>query len=112
MTDIAVYRPSTSTWYVKDQFKVTFGEPGDEPIPLDIDGDGRSEIVVYRRSQRVWLIFNPQTGFSDQISYGQSGDVPVGMAPFRRLKEIEEEELEEEQSSSPCKSWFCRGYGG
>ena len=55
------------------------------PIPLDTDGDGRAEIVVYRPSNATWLLFNPSTGASDQIRYGERGDVPVGIAPFRAL---------------------------
>ena len=83
--DLAVYRPSTSMWYVRDQFRVTFGQPGDEPVPLDTDGDGRAEVVVYRPSDGTWLLFNPSTGASDQIRYGERGDLPVGVAPFRVL---------------------------
>jgi len=32
-TDIAIFRPSTGMWYVKDQFGVQYGAPGDIPIP-------------------------------------------------------------------------------
>ena len=83
--DLAVYRPSTSTWYVRDQFRVTFGEPGDEPVAMDTDGDGRAEIVVHRPSDGAWFLFDPKTGASSQIRYGEPGDVPIGVAPFRVL---------------------------
>ena len=77
-TDVAVFRPSTSTWYVWNQFQVTFGQEGDIPVPLDTDGDGLAEVVVYRPSSATWLLFDPSSGASDQIPYGQSGDLPVG----------------------------------
>ena len=76
--DIAVYRPSTSTWYVRDQFKVTFGLPGDIPVPLDTDGDGRAEIVLYRPHDGSWSLFNPRTGSTTLVVYGQADDVPIG----------------------------------
>ncbi len=80
--DLAVYRPSTSTWYVGGQFKVTFGQPGDCPVPLDVDGDGRTEIVVHRASEGTWYLLNPETGSTEQVRYGEVGDIPVGMSPF------------------------------
>ena len=83
--DLAVYRPSTSVWYVRDQFRVQFGEPGDEPVPMDTDGDGRAEVVVHRPSNGTWFLFDPGTGASIQVRYGERGDVPIGVAPFRVL---------------------------
>ena len=31
-TDVAVYRPSTGTWHVRNQFSLRFGNAGDEPL--------------------------------------------------------------------------------
>ena len=78
--DIAVYRPSTSTWYVRNQFKVTLGLSGDIPVPLDTDGDGRAEIVLYRPIDGSWSLFNPRTGATTRVVYGQTDDVPIGGA--------------------------------
>ena len=53
-TDYAVFRPSTGTWYhppVLDRHAahVGWGVPGDRPMPADYDGDGRTDIAVWRR---------------------------------------------------------------
>ena len=46
VTHVAVYRPSTQTWYVRNQLALRFGDAGDLPIPGDYDGDGRMDIAV------------------------------------------------------------------
>ena len=51
-TDVAVYRPSTGTWYVRNQMTVQFGQPGDRPVPGDYNGDGTADLAVYRLSDR------------------------------------------------------------
>ena len=49
-TDVAVFRPSTAQWFVRNQFTVVFGDPGDIPVPADYNGDGTTDVAVYRRS--------------------------------------------------------------
>ena len=46
--DIAVFRPSTATWFVQGQFTVAFGQSGDVPVPGDYNGDGVTDPAVYR----------------------------------------------------------------
>ena len=79
--DIAVYRPSTSTWYIRGQYRTTFGQLGDVPITLDTDGDGRVELVLYRPSEGAWLVFNPERRAADKIFFGGPGAVPIGAPP-------------------------------
>ena len=53
-TDMAVYRPSTGFWYVRNQLAVQFGGGADVPIPADYDGDGDDDVAVYRPSTAYW----------------------------------------------------------
>ena len=50
--DVAVYRGGT--WYImgsSDGFRaVQFGAATDTPVPADYDGDGKTDIAVYRSS--------------------------------------------------------------
>ncbi|MGB2963319.1 MAG: hypothetical protein WBB69_04975 [Anaerolineales bacterium] len=39
--DVAVIQQATGKWYIKDQFKLTYGNSGDFPLPtFDTNGDG------------------------------------------------------------------------
>jgi hypothetical protein len=55
-TDLAVYRPSTGTWYVRNQVTTLWGLPGDLPVPGDYNGDGTTDVAVYRPSTGTWLV--------------------------------------------------------
>ena len=53
--DIAVFRPSTGTWYILKSGGSTlasyqWGLAGDTPVPGDYDGDGISDPAVWRPS--------------------------------------------------------------
>ena len=72
-TDIAVFRPSTGQWFVRDQFTVQWGDRGDIPMPGDFNGDGVDGHA--RCSGR-----RPATGWcatSSTCNFGGPGDVPV-----------------------------------
>jgi hypothetical protein len=43
-TDIAVFRPATGTWFVKDDFSQTVGIGGNVPVPIDRDGDRHTDL--------------------------------------------------------------------
>ena len=80
-TDIAIYRPSTGSWYVRNQFTVTFGGGNLLPVPLDIDGDGRAELVMFDPSHGNWLIYSTILGQQlSPVSWGTAGDIPVAIA--------------------------------
>jgi YVTN family beta-propeller protein len=82
-SDIAVFRPSTTQWFIKNSGSQTdlvyaWGGFGDIPVPGDYDGDGRSDIAVYRRSTGQWFIVN--SGSQTGVVYTWGGgpfDIPV-----------------------------------
>ena len=45
-------------------------------MPMDYDGDGQSDVAVYRPSTGVWYI-QKSTGGYFIISWGISGDIPI-----------------------------------
>lgn len=99
-TDIAVRRPSNSTWYIRNSSGVDnitgFGDgitrrrfglqEADIPVPADYDGDGKADIAVRRPGNATWYILNSSgvdsvTSFNDGITrrrFGlQAADIPV-----------------------------------
>ena len=98
--DIAVYRPGTGQWLVAPNaglgapnsarglgtYTVTWGLPGDIPVPADYDHTGHIEIAVYRPSTGQWLVA-PNAGpgainggagpGTYTVRYGAPGDIPV-----------------------------------
>jgi len=71
-TDISVYRPSNGNWYIKDQSPVSWGLPGDLPMPGDYDGEGTIDIAIYRPSNSKWYVKD-----QGNTSWGFTGDIPV-----------------------------------
>jgi hypothetical protein len=49
-TEIAVFRPATGEWFIKDMMTVRWGQRGDIPIPLDYEGAGRASLIVLRQT--------------------------------------------------------------
>src|SRR6266478_988523 len=83
-TDIAVWRPSTGTWFIIPSSNPSapiirqWGAAGDIPVLGDYDGDGKTDIAVWRPSTGTWFIIpssNPASPIIKQ--WGTSGDVPV-----------------------------------
>jgi hypothetical protein len=91
-TDMAVYRPSDGTWYIRtsdDNFNSTWsrqwGAPGDIPIQsTDFDGDGKPDIAVYRPSNGTWYVLTSSSGFTSSFSrqWGAPGDIPIQSSYF------------------------------
>jgi hypothetical protein len=81
LADIAVFRPSTATWFVRNSrdawFSTQYGIVGDKPAPADYDGDGRIDIAVFRPSLGKWWLRTTTSAWTNGLSYGQNGDVPV-----------------------------------
>jgi putative transposon-encoded protein len=70
--DIALYRPSTGTWYINGGASTAYGVSTDIPVPGDYLGNGKTQIAVFRPSTGTWFIDGGPT-----VNYGGSGDIPV-----------------------------------
>jgi hypothetical protein len=55
-----------------------YGEPrAMQSHPADFDGDGTSDISVFRPSTGQWFILNSGTGTFSSFTWGANGDVPI-----------------------------------
>ena len=70
--DVAVYRPSTGQWFVRNILAVQFGDPTDTPVPGDYNGDGRTDLAVFRQSTGQWFVRNLLA-----VQFGDSTDKPM-----------------------------------
>ena len=81
-TDIAVFRPSTGTWFILDSVRSAFaaiqwGSPGDVLVPADYDGDGKTDIAVFRPSTGFWHAIISGNGTVASVQWGRIGDIPI-----------------------------------
>lgn len=78
-TDISVFRPSTSLWYLNRSTEglagMLFGLETDIMVPGDYDGDGKTDVAVYRPETGVWYLLRSTDGFL-AVQYGDTGDIP------------------------------------
>ena len=82
-TVAAVYRQSTGQWFTLlpsgQMVTSTWGclPCGDVPVPADYDGDGTTDVAVFRPTTGTWYILRSSDGALQQAQWGASGDVPV-----------------------------------
>jgi hypothetical protein len=58
---------------------VQFGVASDRPVPADYDGDGRTDIAVFRPADGDWYFLNSRDGFG-VVHWGINGDKPLTTA--------------------------------
>ena len=85
-TDLAIYRPSTGTWWVLRSssdyttYSTTqWGIDGDLPVAGDYDGDGKTDLAIYRPSTGTWWVLQSSSDYTTSFStqWGVDGDIPV-----------------------------------
>jgi FG-GAP repeat. len=82
VTDIAVWRPSTGTWYTSLNPSVNYGAfqwgtLGDIPVPGDFDGDEKADHAVYRPSTGYFYVRKSSDGSFIFQQFGTSADKPL-----------------------------------
>jgi uncharacterized delta-60 repeat protein len=80
-TDIAIYRPSTGTWWIQQSggnvTSTAFGISTDIPVPGDYDGDGKTDIAIFRPSSGAWYVLRSSDNTFTAQSWGINTDIPV-----------------------------------
>jgi glucose/arabinose dehydrogenase len=91
-SEIAVYRPPTGDWLLRDSSKgygvgvgdwrFQWGLPNDVPLPADFDGDGTTDLAVYRPGTGEWFIRNSSRNYVVAAGnwywqWGLAGDTPI-----------------------------------
>lgn len=78
-SDLAVFRPSNRTWYVRQNEQIVtpiqMGLTTDKIVPADFNGDGITDITVWRPSTGVWFFHN--IAGMTAVQFGMEGDIPV-----------------------------------
>jgi hypothetical protein len=80
--DLAVFRPTTGTWYAKNSQGFSakvHGSFGDVPVSADYDGDGKTDTAIFKNvnGAAVWEIKHSSDGGTTALQFGFASDKPV-----------------------------------
>ena len=81
-SDFSVFHPGNGTWYSissdgTGEKHITFGLPGDIPVPGDYDGDGITDRAVFRPTDGFWFFLLSSNDAYYGFQWGVGTDVPV-----------------------------------
>jgi subtilisin-like proprotein convertase family protein len=91
--DVAVYRPQTGQWFILPSgtsgavTQLAWGAPassglGDLDVPADYDGDGVTDVAIYRRATGEWFIRQSFDNALRQVSFGAPASLNLGDTPI------------------------------
>lgn len=75
------FQPASGIWNIRSSpqpIAFQFGQNGDIPLTIDVDGDGTDEVAVFRPSNGTWYVADSRTGAPIRSQqFGSNGDTPV-----------------------------------
>jgi hypothetical protein len=87
-TDWAIWRPSDASWHWLDSqtgshWQSTWGGQGDIPVAGDFDGDGKTDLAIWRHAKYgsdaagMWWVKKSSNWTYVKQQWGMEGDIPV-----------------------------------